>query len=282
MSAMIGRSGGAVTSGVELLAVVVAIALAAGAMLLARRGAPENGHFADSTVGSGVFGFLGTTFAVVLAFVILLAMQSYSTARLAAAQEAVAVTQLYRTTGLLPEPAASALRGGLACYGRAVVADEWQDVAGGRQSPRVQRWLDELGLAVAGVEPRDTRESTAFGQWFDRDTDRREGRRTRLLEAQPLIPPFLWGVLLLSALIVIGYAMLFAARRERTGVQLVMVGSLTGMIGMGLFLVGHLDRPYSIIPPEEMRRSLALMETTRLPSAAPLLPPCDAQGVPTS
>ena len=101
-------------------------------------------------------------------------------------------------------------------------------MTGGRESPRVQWWLDEMGLAVAGLEPRDAREGTAFGQWFDRDTDRREGRRT------------------------------------------------------GLFLVGHLDRPYQIIPPDEMRRTLALMETTRLPSTAPFLPRCDVQGVPTT
>lgn len=48
-----------------------------------------------------MFGVLGTAFAVLLAFVILLALQSYGNAKENAGQEAVAVTQLYRTTALL-------------------------------------------------------------------------------------------------------------------------------------------------------------------------------------
>lgn len=273
--------GVAVSLVVSLLVVAAAVVLAAGAMVLVRRFAPEQGWFADSNLGAAVFGFLGTAFAVALAFVILLAMQSYSTARQAAAQEAVAVTQLFRTTALMPGPASDALRGALACYGRAVAADEWQLAETGRESARVQGWLDDMGVVVAGLQPDGVRETAAFGQWFDQDTDRRDGRRTRLLEAQPLVPPFLWAVLLLSGLILIGYVMLFAAKRERLGVQLVMAVSVTAMIGMGLVLVGNLDRPYRTVQPDEMTRTLALMQTTRLPSAEPLVPPCDAEGVAT-
>lgn len=83
-------------------------------------------------------------------------------------------------------------------------------------------------------------------------------------------------------LILIGYAMLFAAERERLGVQLIMATSPTAMIGMGLVLVGNLEGQCRTVQPDEMQRTLALMQTTRLPSIGPLLPPCDAQGLATS
>lgn len=262
-----------------LLTVLLAGAAAAGAMLAVRRIAPARGLHADAGTSASVFTVLGTTFAVILAFVILLALQSYDNARQTAGKEAVAVTQMFRTSALLPEPAASTLPGQLACYGRAVASDEWPLMGRGGESALVQYWLDEMGLAVAAVSPRDGRETVAYTQWFERDTDRREGRRGRLLEALPLVPTFLWVVLDLAATLLVGYALLFADPRERPGVQAVMVGSLATVIALGLLVVSHLDRPYDTIEPTEMRRTLALMETTRLPVPVPSALPCDGRGV---
>ena len=263
-----------------LLMVLVSTATAVAAMLAVRRIAPPSGFHADVSPSASVFGVLGTAFAVILAFVILLALQSYHNARQMAAQEAVAVTQLYRTSALLPAPAASVLLGELRCYGRAVAEDEWSIMEDGRESALVQRSLDEMGLAIASVTPSDTREGTAYGQWFERDTDRREGRRGRLIEAQPLVPAFLWIVLALSAVLVVGYALLFADPRESRVLQAIMTGSLTAVIALGLLVVSHLDRPYNTIGPSEMRRTLALMETTRLPVPTPAVLPCDERGAP--
>ena len=79
-------------------------------------------------------------------------MQSYSTARQAAAQEAVAVTQLFRTTALLPEPASDALRGALACYGRATDAAALGRTAGTAVRRRGRRdALSQRGWGMAGV-----------------------------------------------------------------------------------------------------------------------------------
>ena len=267
-----------------LLVLVVAVAGAVTVMLLVRQQAPEGGYLVDTSRGSSVFGVLGTAFAVILAFVILLALQSFNTAKETAAREAVATTQLYRTTGVLPDPTGVTLRGQLVCYGRAVIEDEWPIMASGRESARVQGWLDEMGLTVAALVPADAREATAYDQWFERDADRRDGRRGRLSEAQPFVPPFVWLVLVLAAVLVVGYMLLFADRRERAVVQGLMIGALTAVVVLGLLLVRHLDTPYDgdggSIAPTEMRRTLALAEATRLLSSAPTVPPCDAAGVP--
>lgn len=263
-----------------LLAVLAVTTLAAAGMISARRAAPVHGYYRVPEHGAAVFGVLGTIFAVILAFVILLALQSYDTARLTAGREAVAVTQMHRTSALLPEPAGATLRGQLACYGRAVAEDEWPIMSEGRESRQVEYWLDEIGLVVADLSPESVRESTAYAQWFERDTDRREGRRGRLAEATPLVPTFLWFVLLVTAVLVVGSTLLFADRRERRLVQVAMVGTLTATITLGLLVVHRLDRPYTSIEPGEMRRTLALMETTRLPVPTTEFPPCDERGRP--
>lgn len=92
-----------------LAAIVIAgvVAAAVAAKLLVRRRAPRGGFFSDSSRSAGSFGVIGTMFAVVLAFVIFLALESYQRARAEAGVEAVAVTELYQVAGLFPRPRAA-------------------------------------------------------------------------------------------------------------------------------------------------------------------------------
>jgi hypothetical protein len=266
------------------LIVVGAVAVAIAGLLVVRRRAPAGGYFADSTRGTGVFSVLARVVAVLLAFVIFLALQTFRTAKETAGQEAVATTQLYRTTALLADPGGSDLRGDLVCYARAVVEDEWRTMSAGNESSRVQGWLDRMASTTASITPENARETTAYGEWFDQDAQRREGRRGRLAQAEPFVPSLLWGVLVIGALLVIGYMMLFADPKERGLVQAFMVGGVTAVLASGLVVVAFLDSPYGerlgSIRPTEMRRTLDLIEQTRTPPFASLHVPCDKLGAP--
>jgi hypothetical protein len=261
-------------------AVVVVIAL----LFVVRRRAPAGGYFADSTRAAGVFSVLARGVTVLLAFVIFLALQTFRTAKETAGEEAVATTQLYRTTALLPDPGASELRGDLVCYARAVVEGEWATMSAGRESARVQGWLDRMTSSIASLSPENQRETTAYGEWFDQDAQRREGRRGRLAQAEPFVPTLLWFVLVVGALLVIGYMLLFADPKERGRVQAFMVGGVTAVIASGLVVVAFLDAPYGghtgSIHPTEMQRTLRLMEQTRTPDFASVRVPCDTSGTP--
>jgi hypothetical protein len=84
--------------------VLAAVAAAVALMLFARRRAPEGGHFSDLDRAAGVFGVVGTSFAVLLAFVIFVAFESYVSAKENAGEEAVAVSELFHTAQLFPSP----------------------------------------------------------------------------------------------------------------------------------------------------------------------------------
>jgi Protein of unknown function (DUF4239) len=260
------------------------VAVVMAGLFVVRRRAPAGGYFADSTRGAGVFSVLARGVAVLLAFVIFLALQTFRTAKDDAGEEAVATTQLYRTTALLADPAGSDLRGDLVCYARAVVEDEWRTMTSGDESSTVQGWLDRMTSTVASISPENEREATAYAEWFDQDAQRREGRRGRLAQAEPFVPSLLWGVLVIGAVLVIGYMMLFADPKERGPVQAFMVGAVTAVIVSGLVVVAFLDSPYGeragSIHPTEMRRTLDLIEKTRSPSFASLQIPCNQRGTP--
>ncbi|WP_041302524.1 hypothetical protein [Mycolicibacterium rhodesiae] len=106
------------------LIVLVVVATAVTAKLIVRTRAPEGGWFTDLTRSAGSLSVIGTMFAVMLAFVILFALQSFQRARDGANIEAIAVTELNSVAKVLPEPTSDRLRGDLICYGRAVINDE--------------------------------------------------------------------------------------------------------------------------------------------------------------
>jgi Protein of unknown function (DUF4239) len=266
----------------SLLVVAVVTSVSVALLWGMRRFSPDDGYLVDHSSGPAIIGVLGTLVAVILAFVILLALQSYRAARDSASQEAVAVTQLYGTTALLPDPLGGKLRGELVCYSRTVVNNEWRTMRRGDPSPAVQTWLDQMSTDIVGLKPSDAQQTIAEGQWFTQDTARREGRRGRLAAATPLVPSLLWFVLLLGSVLLIACLLLFADHRERFTVQAILIGGVCALLASGLTIVGFLDTPYGggagRIHPVEMERTLALIAQTTSPAISPGQIPCEIRG----
>jgi hypothetical protein len=256
---------------------VLVVAAAITIKLLVRRRAPVGGWFTDSPRSAGTLSVIGTMFAVVLAFVIFLALQSYQRARQASSEEAIAVIELHSVAAVFDQPTRDHLQGGLVCYGRAVTEDEWPAMSEGRSSERVESWIDRLHGEFRVAEPHGARQEAAYAQWFDEQAQRREGRRERLAEATPLVPLALWFVLGIGASLTIAYMCAQADRREGILVQSIPIGFVAAMVTAGMLVVAFLDHPYASqsggIAPTEMRHTLTQIDHG---SAVP----CDERGTP--
>jgi hypothetical protein len=258
--------------------VVVVVVVAVTAKLLVRRQAPEGGWFTDLTRSAGSLSLIGTMFAVMLAFVILFSLQSFQRAREGASIEAVAVTELNAVATVFPQPTSDTLRGGLVCYGRAVVNDEWPAMKKGGSSALVESWVDKLHDEFAATAPHEARQEAAYAQWFDEVAQRRDGRRERLAEAAPTLPMPLWFALGIGATLTLAYMVVQADKRETLIIQAIPIGFVAAIITAGLLVVVFLDKPYAggngSIKPTEMTRTL-----TRIDRGVDA--PCDAHGNPT-
>jgi hypothetical protein len=268
---------------VAIAIIVFAVAVTITLMLVVRRlVAPPGGFFTDSDRAAGVFGVTGTGFAVLLAFVIFLSFSSYDRAREKASIEAVAVSQLFRTAKLFSPPSRQTLHGELICYARAVVDDEWRAMRHDRESPLVDDWLARIEDTVDGIHLRSDKQRVGYDQWFQQAAERREGRRGRLAEAEPLVPPLVWLALFLGGALIVAYMCFYADPAEPVLVQALMMGAVTTMVVAGILVVRFLDRPFNdasgSIRPTAMMMTLRGMEAaTRGPdtSAAAL---CDERG----
>ena len=271
-----------VSPAAAILLLVVADAVTVTGMLLLRRRAPEGSFFRDTQQAAGVFTVAGTAYAVLLAFVFLLAFQSYNAARTSAEQEATALTALYHDADSFPPPSQARLHGELACYGRAVVAAEWPAMEAGHSSPLVQNWIDRLDGTFDDSKPTTPKEQSADDNWIALTAQRLEGRRGRLQEAEPLVPGLVWALLIIGSVVVVGFVALFADRRERAFVQATLMLSVTTMLVAGLVMIKFFDDPYAdhggSIKPDAMRRTLVTLSDR--PSERTVRPPCSTQGEP--
>jgi hypothetical protein len=135
------------------------------------------------------FDFLGVAFAVLLAFVVIEAYDSYNEARSGAEDEAEAVLQLSRTVEAFSPDDTRRLEAELICYGRAVIEHGWPAMRDGRGSRVVNQWGTRFRESALHVEIESFIEQASFRQLLVEQDQRIEGRRTRLAEAVREVPP---------------------------------------------------------------------------------------------
>lgn len=230
------------------LAVAVLIVLAAGvmaalALVLVRRLMRES-LLSDSGRGRPMVQVTGTLFAVVLAFVILAAFQTFNNAKAGAQSEASAVLDMARTAALFPPSQRSELRADLVCYGRAVVHEEWPAMEHGDASPLVEHWIDAYRAAYQRLDLRSAREQLGLEELLTLAHTRGEGRQQRLSDATATVPTPLWLALIFTGVIAVAMQLSMADRRERLGVQATLIAGLASVVAAGLLIVYYLDHPY--------------------------------------
>ena len=265
----------------SILFMLLCSALAVGLLYVVRRFfAPPGGYFHDTEVAAGVFGVVGTGYAVLLGFVIFSVFGSYNSAREYVAQEAVAMRQLSSTAGYFRPGDAQELRGELICYGRAVVSDEWPAMRTAGESATVTAWVSRLDTTTQTMPVDTAKESAALQNWFTQSKDRQEARRGRIAEAAPFLPVFVWGILVVLLVVVLFYQCLFAEPRRPIFAQAVGVGAMALVLVAALSLAWILDLPFddrgAMISPDRVQRVVLDLEQGYGYPASTI--PCDGMG----
>jgi hypothetical protein len=269
------------------IAILIAANVAAiSAMLLVRRRAPEGSYFTDGDRASGVFGVLAGGFAIFAGFIIFLAFTSYDQSRSGGETEALTVTQQFETAELLPTAIQGRLTGGLVCYARYVVHQEWPQMEDGRGGDTINPWAVALFRSLKDTNPTSSTEENAHSKWLDQTSDREQARSDRLHGAEGIIPTSIWLVLFLIAAVVFTYMLFFADSGEGVLTQAMLMGSATTVIVATLLAINALNNPYGDavgqIKPVAMERSLRILEHERAIVNETAPPPCDSSGAAAS
>ncbi len=264
--------------------IVASTAVMVAIMLWLRMHAPPGGRFSDSDRASGIFGFLGAGFVILLGFVIFLSFGTYESAANRADEEAAAVVAQFRSAADFGGDRADAAQGGLLCYAKSVISQEWPALSNGERSPVTEDWtvwLDDVGVeeqqaTSPGAEP--------VKAWWASTNERNLGRSGRVLVAEGQIPTLLWALLVIGAILVVGWVLLYADPKEGWLAQASMMGGVTVLVVAALLAVQVLAVPFSgqsgSIDTSSMDYALVQMDQFAKAEGVPVKPPCDAAGVP--
>lgn len=267
-----------------VIVIVVSAAVMITAMLILRKYSPPGGRFADSDRASGVFGFLGAGFVILLGFVIFLSFGTYESAASRADEEAAAVVAQFRSAADFGDGRADTAQGDLVCYARSVISQEWPSLSKGERSPITEDWtvaLDDVGVAEQNAT---SPEAEPVKAWWASTNERNLGRSGRVLVAEGQIPTLLWALLVIGAILVVGWILLYADPEEGWLAQASMMGGVTVLVVAALLAVQVLAVPFSgesgSIDTGSMEYALVQMDQFAKAEGVPLKPPCDAVGVP--
>jgi hypothetical protein len=263
---------------VAILIVLGAAALAFTVVALVRRG--DRPVVSNPARGTPMAIVGGTSFAVLFAFLMVTAFQTYNGAKTGAASEANAVLVMARTAPLFPGAQRDELRSDLVCYSRAVVNVEWPAMRAGHSSALVDYWIAAYRAEFGRITVRSPRQQIAFQDLLNQAAVRTAGRQGRLSDDHAIVPTPLWVALLFVGCVAVALQLGMADPKERLLVQGLQIGGIAAIVATGVLIINFLDHPFTLhvggIQPTAMRHTLVLAHTLD-PS---LHPPCTASGRP--
>ena len=206
-----------------------------------------------------IIAVVGVIYAVLLAFVVIVTWESFTRAEQVVGQEASALRSIYRESVAFPGPTQDRLHDLVLEYAEAVTAQEWPAMARGEQGvARVGDVLDEFSAAIAQAPVTTANQQQFVSVEAESLSELVRLRSARLDFVEQGIPGVLWIALVVGGVVTIGFALMFGL--ERAGPHSVMVGSLTALIGVLIFVAIVIDNPFAggvVVEPASFERVLS-------------------------
>jgi uncharacterized membrane protein YraQ (UPF0718 family) len=250
---------------VGILVVAVSVLIAVAGLTLVQRLVPSRLRQEHNDVAGFIYAVLGVIYAVLIALLVIAVWEDFDAARDTVDREAGELDDVFRLAHSLPDPEGRQLQELARSYAQVVVDEEWALMAQGRTSPRAWDLLDEMTLRFENVEVSTRAEQVMFAEALDRMNELEDARNARLVEAREGIPFVLWGVLVGTGIVVVGFAYLFGV--ENTLVHKLMVAALALLISSVLFTIGVFEHPFSgdvRVGPEAFELVLERFESSKL------------------
>jgi uncharacterized protein DUF4239 len=243
--------------------IVIILTCIAGALLalavLRHYWAPSARLAHNDVVGPNV-SIIGTTYAVLIAFMLSGVWNNLQIARLNAEQEANNLVNIFRFAYQLPSESRSQVQSLARGYSELMISEEWPAMARQQQSATAHRLTQQLWHALTSVQPHNSGEQTVMDHALSELTSMTEHRRIRLLQSQQKLPALLWAVLIVGGIVTVGSTCLFGV--ENFKLHLVQVFEISFLLSLMLVAIASINRPYQgdvHVGPEAFRYALETM-----------------------
>lgn len=224
------------------LVVVGAMFAAVVLVALLNRLWPVNHRKLVNDVTGWQLGVLGTTYGVILGFMLSTVWTAFQNAESNVSLEAASVLNLYNIAAELPAPQNEMMRNLAIQYGEAVVRDEWpammrssESHAGGKIIARMWEVLRGSKIGPEGVSNSVDHLTTVLTNLSERRSQREGQLRTRL-------PGLLWVLLILGGVATVVSSCLLGS--DTKWLHYCQVLALTFVVSVALAAIADLTRPF--------------------------------------
>lgn len=243
------------------LVVVIAIAVALGAVLVADRALGKSVGPQHNSTLSPFMTVVGLVFGSLLGFTVVVSWQQFSSASANVAHEASTLTTMYRQTVGMPDPEQTKLREQLRKYAQAAEGSDWEALDSSGRSDDARTAITEM-YRILGSQPNAS-SNPVNGEFISQLTVLANDRNQRVLDAEPRIPRLLWAGLLFGGLVLVTLTG-FMRLDNKLG-HVMLSSAVAVLLGLLLYIVYWLDHPFGTrigVTPEPFRHSLEVFDVT--------------------
>lgn len=185
---------------------------------------------------------LGTTYAVIVGFMLFAVWSYFQDAQQNAQEEASCLINLYWASGGLPVAERDEVRSAARDYAQAMISDEWPAMQRGEISPTGTQMMQRMWKTASDSRSLRPSEQATLDQVMTLLSNITQHRRVRQLQSQTSLPRILWAVLIVGAIMTIMSACLFGS--ELPSLHMLQIVTLALLLSMALVAIADINRPF--------------------------------------
>jgi uncharacterized membrane protein HdeD (DUF308 family) len=248
------------------IVIVLSIALALFLVAVLNRMWPSDHRKLLNDVTGWQLGVLGTTYGVILGFMLYTAWEGFRAAQADANLEATAMLNVYRLSLGLPSPQKEAMQALARKYEWVVVHEEWPAMQHQSENLAASEVLTRMWDVLATTKSDSITETNSLDHIQYAMSDLAERRNIRDQQRSNGVPSLLWALMVLGGAATILSSCILG--NDKRWLHYCQVGALTFVIVTTLAAVADLARPYEgavAVEPAAFTRALEIMETPKTP-----------------
>jgi hypothetical protein len=185
---------------------------------------------------------VGTTYAVILGFMLYTVWTAFGEAQLNSDLEANSLRNIYSLAEGLPEPQRTELKQETREYAETVITRDWPEMALGEIPEGSHAISQAMVHTVQHVKVDSPTTEVYLDHTFSALINLSEHRRTRILQTVYKLPAIFWAVLIVGGAVTILSAATFGARTPL--LHAFQVTSFTLLITLVLLAIGDVNLPF--------------------------------------
>lgn len=246
----------------------IALSLVAAMLLVAllNRWWPIKNRKMLNDVNAWQMGVLGTTYGVILGFMLFTVWTDFRTAEIDVALETASLLNVHNIAAGLSSPQRETMQELTMQYANAVVNQEWPAMQAQRESHAGRAALDKMWQTITVAKTESSEQNDSVDHLMSAMSNLGERRRLREEQHENELPAVLWVLLIVGGIATVISSCLLG--NEKKWLHYGQVMALTFVVSVTLAAIADLARPFEgavAVAPTAMQRTLVIMQQSAMP-----------------